>query len=407
MTQEKEDINRRLLEHLESGTWDPYRQQQTSASDKARLVFELQQRTRRNNMQLFTSRPFRATIWILVAFMFAAATWAYINQNDPEVADNLTDPALAQNGEAGTGETPEPGEVYVPIDHQVLRFGEDIYLSDFRVSVFRLNDETRFGFQLFWNSTYDVTGQLNLFIHLVKPDGTLIYSHDAPIFVSEEAMTPQTWAEGQLVEQGLLFILGPEVAAAQPYSIFIGLYETASGNRLPLTYFGELQPDNQIALAEVALQNNEAMSIMPQADGIIVADHLEPSNTDASINVQEAELLLISNENGAAIVTFQFAGQDEASTYQWRYRSAGNGLETSGEGTLQERYTRIPTADGFDLVDEGSELFVHMADLAVQWSWGSEDQGLIYYPPNEITVQAVSGDFATFDLSTVIENNGG
>jgi len=340
-------------------------------------------------------------IWVLVAFMFAAATWAYVNQSNPDVADNLTDPALAQNGQAGDGSTPIPNEEFVPTAHQTLRFGPDIYLSDFRVSVFRQNDDTRFALQLFWDSAHDVTGQLNLFVHLIRPDGTMIYSHDAPIFVSDETLTQQSWAEGQLVEQGLLFILGPEIAAAQPYNLFVGLYETATGNRLPITYFEQVQPDNQLLLAKVALQNNEAMSIMPQADGIIVADHLEPGNTDASINIQESELLLISNDNGTAIVTFQFAGQDEATTYQWRYRSAGNGLETTGEGTLQERYSRTPTPDGFDLVDEGSELFIHMADLAVQWSWGNEDQGWIYYPPNDITIQVVSGDFATFDLSTV------
>lgn len=403
MTQENHDINRQLLDHLESGTWDPYHQQHISASDKARLVFDIQQRVRRTNMQHLTSRPFRAMVWVLVLFMFVAAGWAFVNQSRPAVVDNLVNPNLAQPGQAGEESTPT--SELLPVEPEVaaraIRFGGDIYLDNYTIFIGKLSGQTQFAFHLVWDSTHDVTGQLNLFVHLLSQDGTLVAQYDNPIFVSDSTESQHTWAEDQPVEQFFQFTVGEEAAAAEPYQVFFGLYETESGNRLPVSYFEQLQVNDQLFLTEVRLNNDEALTISPKGGGVMVVDMVASNDVKATINVHEAQLLLLSNAQGTAIIALEFTGRDDIVTYRWRYRPAVGGLESAGNGILQEVYAQTPTPNGFHLVDMGSQLFINIADMSVEWSYNNEDAGWIYYNPQLLDAQAINGDFDTFDLSTV------
>lgn len=400
MTQEKDAINQQLLDHLESGTWDPYRQQQTSPSDQARLVFDLQQRIRRKPMWQLSNKPLRTLVWVLVLLLISTGIWAYLNQYDPELA-RVDIPQPGQVGETNTPTpdltNPEP----VTATSRVLRFGEDIYLSNYSIDISKVNDNTtHFGFVLFWDSARDVTGQFNIFVHLIKQDGTLLASHEAPIFVSDQAVAQHTWVDGEPVEQTQYFAVDAEVAAAEPYQLFFGLYDTATGNRLPVSYFEQLQADNQLLLTEVRLDKNQELNITPQGEGVMVVDLQTLENPNVTINVHETQLLLLNNDNGTAVVAFQFADQDSTATYRWRYHPATGGIDATGEGILQEVYAQTPTADGFNLVDMGSQLYITIADMNVEWSWGNEDAGWFYYNPDVITAQAVSGDFDTFDLSS-------
>lgn len=405
MTQENHDINQQLLDHLESGTWDPYHQQHTSASDKARLVFDIQQRVRRTNMQRLSSRPFRAMVWVLVLFMVAAGAWAFMSQNRPAVVDNLVNPNLAQPGQAGEESTLAPYDEaeQIAAADGVLRFGDNIYLSDYVITINKLNDQTHFGFSLHWDSARDVTGQINLFAHLLRQDGSVIAIHEVPIFVSDSSSPQDTWTGVRPVEQFFHFAVGDEAAAAEPYQLYFGLYDVSSGERLPITFFEVPQADNQLRLTEVKIDDDQELIIAPNSDGVMVADLYTPDRPESSmINVAETQFLLLVNDNGAAIVAFEFAGRDDIVTYRWRYRPAVGGLESVGNGILQEVYAQTPTADGFHLVDMGSELFINIADMSVEWSYNTEETGWVYYDPNLIDAQVIDDDFDTFDLSTVM-----
>jgi len=404
MTQDNQDINPKLLEHLESSTWDPYRQQQISPSVQSRLVFDLQQRVRRNNMWQLTNKSIRATVWVSVLLLFATATWAFMNQNEPAVVDNLVNSALAQPGKASQEGTPDPtligiGSVVDP--QKVLRFGEDIYISNYAISINKLNGETHLNFYLYWDSARDVTGQLNLFVHLIGQDGSVVAAHDAPIFVSDDS-PPPFWTEGQIMEQFFHFAVGAEAAAAEPYQLFFGLYDTSTGNRLPISYFDQPQPDHQLLLTQVRIDDDQELLLTPNDDGIITAKlYAAETHERIVMSMPETDLLLLSNENGTAIVTFQFADLGQFVPYQWRYHPAHGGVESTGEGTLREIHSAM--AEGSSTgVDNNNVQLINIADMSIKWSHHSEQAGWFYYNPQLLNVQAVSGEFNTYDLSSAI-----
>jgi hypothetical protein len=124
------------------------------------------------------------------------------------------------------------------------------------------------------------------------------------------------------------------------------------------------------------------------------------SSNSESIRVQQGQLLILANDDGAAVIKLTF-GEGEAS-YQWRYLRTGSVSEQTGEGIVYENYARTPTADGNLIVDLGSELFIEIEDLRVEWSFSGNTSGWIYYIPGTLEVQVLSErDFETFDLSTV------
>ncbi len=392
MTQEKENINQQLLDHLESGTWDPHRQQQTSASDKARLVFDLQQRAsaRRKNMQPFTSRPFRAMVWVLVLFMFAAATWAFINQGKLETVDNLANPNLPSEENTYTSEL--VGAEPVPIALKALRFGDDIYLNDYRIRIHRSDRETFFHFRLYWSSVTDPTGRINIFVHLLSQDSSLVAQYDRSIFDSDISLCCG-WRNNGPALQDFAFTIEDDLAAAGPYQVFFGLYDKTTGNRLPISYLDQPQADDQLLLTEVNTDEEQELIITRADNGTMV---VTKDLSETILTVGETQSLLLINDEGVAIVAFQFEEWEENISYRWRHLSFGEGIVTSDEGILQNS-----VGDGLHLVPAKRELPIGN-DMNIKWSFAGNNHGWIYYDPHLIDAKVIDDDFNSFDLSTVM-----
>lgn len=383
MKQEKEGINPQLRDHLQSGTWDPYRQQQTSASDKARLVFDLQQRAsaRRKNMQPFTSRPFRAIVWVLVLFMFAAATWAFINQDKLETVDNLANPNLPSVENTYTSEL--VGAEPVPIALKALRFGEDLYLSDYEIRISKSNNKVHFTFDLywlFWNHP-DLSDNLSIFIHLMRQDGSLITQYDKAIYDSDISLL-NVFREGVPDRQFFAFAVEDETIAEEPFRIFFGLYQRTTGSRLPVLYLDQPQTDDQLLLTEVNTDDEQELIITRDDNGMMVVTK-DPFGTP--LTVGETQSLLLINDVGVAIVTFKFEGWGKNSTYRWRHLSLNDGTVTSGEGILG---------------NSNQEVFIR-DDMGIKWYSAGENDGRFHYDPNLIDAKVIDDDFNSFDLSTV------
>lgn len=391
MTQENHDINQQLLDHLESGTWDPYHQQHTSASDKARLVFDIQQRVRRTNMQRLSSRPFRAMVWVLVLFMFAAAGWAFINQSESATVDNLVNPNLAENTYASELVGAEP----VPTALKAIRFGEDLYLSDYEIRIVKLKDKFHFTFDLywlFWKRPTDLSSNPSLFVHLMRQDGSLIAQYDRSLYDSDISLLISL-REGIPDRQFFVFALEGEMITEKPFRVFFGLYDRTTGSRLPVSYLDQPQVDDQLLFAEINSDGEQELIITRDDNGTMVVT-VDPSET--TLTLWETQSLLLINEEGVAIVALQFSGWDENISYHWRHLSFSDGVVTSDEGIMEKS-----VGDELHLVAAKRELSIS-SDLSVKWSFAGNNHGWIYYDPNLIDVQVIDDDFDTFDLSTVM-----
>ena len=61
-----------------------------------------------------------------------------------------------------------------------------------------------------------------------------------------------TWLPGEVITDEREIGLGPEVGDGR-YALRVGLYDTGTGERLPVTEDGEAQADNQLILTEIEI----------------------------------------------------------------------------------------------------------------------------------------------------------
>ncbi|HEU4326439.1 MAG TPA: glycosyltransferase family 39 protein [Roseiflexaceae bacterium] len=87
---------------------------------------------------------------------------------------------------------------------------------------------------LFWKSRAAITNDYMLFAHLIGPDGQRYAQFDLPY-------TTSTWEPGRIVETHLPLTL-PDNGPVGTYRLYIGLYEPATGQRLPLSTPTNLDP---------------------------------------------------------------------------------------------------------------------------------------------------------------------
>jgi hypothetical protein len=413
-------VDEQLIRHLEAGSWDPYRQTYVSRADQARLVFELQKAIRRKKMWRIVVKSLMSMVWIVGIVIVIGVMWTYFKPDDTdELADDV-EPALVEPlvepGQSGEDEniipvnetaTPTPVVGEFEIDTPTTQFGSDIALINYNFTLGKIDGQAYLLAHLYWDAVRDVTDELNLFIHIKNQAGDLVWQQDTPIFVNVGGQTPaEAWMLGTIVEQSVETSLPPEVTTTDPYHLSMGLYSPNDGERLPVWIMGQPQADNQLDLGEIQF-NDDEVTIAPDLQGLpyIFSGILQPN----VLNITEQQLLLLHNEQGVAVVAFEFFGNffgsNAEADYRWRYLDLGTSVETAGEGHLFEDYARTPTADGVSLVDEGGQLHATIADMSVEWSYGSDISGWIYYNPFELEGKVIVGDFDTLDLTTAVDHN--
>jgi len=117
----------------------------------------------------------------------------------------------------------------VPIDAQ---FGPDIHLTGYGLNP----DDVRAGgtlrLTLTWRASRPVSQRLKVFAHLVDGAGQLVAQRDSE---PRGGTLPTTsWRPGQDITDRLAVILPSELPAG-PISLVVGLYDPATGRRLPVT----------------------------------------------------------------------------------------------------------------------------------------------------------------------------
>jgi hypothetical protein len=125
----------------------------------------------------------------------------------------------------------------------------------------------------------------------------------------------------------------------------------------------------------------------------------EPEPVAAPV-IYEDLMLIISGKNGVAALVFR----DEITkgvNYEYRYLSNDLRTRKRGTGVLCEKFTLKATKDPklFEKIDIGSQLFIKIESISVEWSFNLKGRGWIYYSPENVRVQlGHAKDFHTVDL---------
>jgi hypothetical protein len=128
----------------------------------------------------------------------------------------------------------------------------------------------------------------------------------------------------------------------------------------------------------------------PRITGINEVD----TNDRVSAPVVYADLMLVlASDQGVAAFVFTDKLK-EGRAYKFRYESKDGKTKESGSGKVFEKYKRIPPdkPNEFDVVDEGSELYLKAGPLKLEWSYSSDERGWVYYNPDKVRVQIAKAD---------------
>ena len=106
---------------------------------------------------------------------------------------------------------------------------------------------------LYWlvSSEQPVDRDYTVFVHLVDASGQMLAQHDGePVM---RLRPTHTWRAGDLVVDSPQLDWG-RADSAGPATLFVGLYDTATGHRLPVYGTdGERLPDDAVRLGEIEI----------------------------------------------------------------------------------------------------------------------------------------------------------
>ncbi len=124
---------------------------------------------------------------------------------------------------------------------QVL-FGDAVQLLgyDFR------QDDGDWTLDLLWAAQNQPPAAAKFFVHVVDPAGNIVAQQDG-VLAALAGQETALWQQGELVRQRV-HLASPEVPAATPLSIYVGLYRPEDGQRLPLAVDGQPVPDGRYLL---------------------------------------------------------------------------------------------------------------------------------------------------------------
>lgn len=125
------------------------------------------------------------------------------------------------------------------------RVGEHIALRKYALEG-PAGSEAELRLTLYWQADAPITGQYKVFVHLVDDDGRIVAQHDS--FPADGAAPTESWRKGEVIADTHVLA----VPAPGHYRILAGLYDPATGQRLPV--WDEVQQpgtDNAIEVTDV------------------------------------------------------------------------------------------------------------------------------------------------------------
>ncbi len=129
---------------------------------------------------------------------------------------------------------PPPGVTVPAADPQTalnVTFGDEITLLGYSWAVAAAAEPPRL--RLYWQAETQPTADYTVFVHVVGADGTLLAQADAP--PAGGAYPTSLWDSGEIIADERAVPLPQE----DDYSVWVGLYQPDSGQRLPLPGFAD------------------------------------------------------------------------------------------------------------------------------------------------------------------------
>ncbi|MCB0163223.1 MAG: hypothetical protein KDI79_03285, partial [Anaerolineae bacterium] len=144
----------------------------------------------------------------------------------------------------------DPAHAMAPAKPFKAHLGEAIELTGFEVNPNFSDSPKTVSLALYWQSTAKIDTDYTVFTQLIGPDGQVWAQWDNP---PQAGRYPTTaWSEQDRVVDRYQLTLR-DGAPPGDYRLLIGMYDPASGERLPVVVDGQPQPDNAVELATLAL----------------------------------------------------------------------------------------------------------------------------------------------------------
>ncbi|HXK41192.1 MAG TPA: glycosyltransferase family 39 protein [Anaerolineae bacterium] len=138
-----------------------------------------------------------------------------------------------------------------PLSHPLeAQLGEAITFLGYDLAPESLRPGETLSLRLVWRAESRPGNDAKVFVHLVGADG-LIYGQDDSVPAQWQRPT-LGWETGEIILDEHAVTVSPQ-APAGDYTLYIGMYETASFARLPLTVAGPRQPDDRLQLAVIRI----------------------------------------------------------------------------------------------------------------------------------------------------------
>jgi hypothetical protein len=155
--------------------------------------------------------------------------------------------------------TPAPRLFDPPgIEHRLdVQLGDRLALLGYDMAQDRLHPGENIELTLYWKALASQERNYKVFVHLFDDSGTVWGQHDdLPVYGSY----PMTeWQTGEIVPDRITI----EPAAGIPsgaYHVFVGMYDEATGERLPLFLDGRRLKGDTLGLAEIRVDSSEGGS---------------------------------------------------------------------------------------------------------------------------------------------------
>jgi 4-amino-4-deoxy-L-arabinose transferase-like glycosyltransferase len=152
---------------------------------------------------------------------------------------------------------PAPRVFDVPAMRQRIdaSLGEGLTLLGFDLPAATVQPGESLPLTLHWQARASVDRSYKVFLHLLDDDGTLWAQWDSPPALGGYPTTE--WAPGEVVADRVRLAVGADTPPGT-YRLFTGMYDEATGERLPLVWQGQRLAGDTIELAVIAVQDQPA-----------------------------------------------------------------------------------------------------------------------------------------------------
>ena len=143
----------------------------------------------------------------------------------------------------------DPAHDTAPLQPLTAQVGDSIQLTGYEMNPIFSDSPPTVSVTLYWQASRKISADYTVFVQMVGPNGQMGAQWDNP---PQGGRYPTSaWSEDTVIDRyNLTFREG---ASPGDYRLLVGMYDSATGERLPVTVKGQPQPDNAIELTTFSL----------------------------------------------------------------------------------------------------------------------------------------------------------